>query len=86
MIKIGIPSGVVTTIYPNNMTGNAFTKLVGKKITLEKDKPIYLAGWLGTTENRLRTVGEENGELPEAVEDYELAFLYKVLWTEKEKK
>lgn len=82
----GIPSGLATTSYSNNMTGYAFTKLIGKKITLEKDQPIYLAAWLGTTKNELRTVGEVNGQIPEAIEDYELAFLYKVIWTDKEKK
>ena len=80
----GIPSGLASTSYASNMTGYAFTKLIGEKITLEKDKPIYLAAWLGTTKNELRSVGEDNGQIPEAIEDYELAFLYKVLWTDKE--
>ena len=30
----GIPSGVVTKFYSNNMTGNAFRKLVGKKVSV----------------------------------------------------
>ena len=82
----GIHSGLASTFYSSNMTGYAFGKLVGDKVTLEKDKPMYIAGWLGTTKNSLRSVGEQNGELPQAVEDYELAFLYKVLWTDKEQK
>ncbi len=82
----GIPAGLATTSHENNMKGSTFTKLIDKKVTLEKDKPIYLAAWLGTTKNSLRTVGGQNGELPEAIEDYELVFLYKVLWTDKEKK
>lgn len=82
---MGIPSGLTSMTYANNMTGFAFGKLIGEKITLEKDKPIYLAGWLGTTKNELRSVGVDNGVLPEEVKDYELAFLYKVLWTDNEK-
>ena len=84
-ILSGIPSGLATTFYSSNMTGFAFSKLIGKKVTLEKNKPIYLAAWLGTTKNSLRAIGEENGELPEGIEEYELTFLYKVLWTDKEK-
>lgn len=85
-LLIGIPSGLTSTSYENNMTGHAFTKLIGKKITLEKDKPSYIAAWLGTTKNSLRTVGDENGEIPEAIEDYELTFLFKVLWTDNKEK
>ena len=82
----GIPSGLATTIYSNNMTSSSFSKLVGEKVTLEKNKPIYLAAWLGTTKNELSSGGGENGELPSGIEETELAFLYKVLWTDKEKK
>ncbi|MEK5332669.1 hypothetical protein [Lysinibacillus sp. FSL W8-0992] len=48
-----------------------------------KNKPVYLVAWLGTTKNELRTVGSKNGELPAGLEEAELAFLYKVLWTDK---
>ena len=68
------------------MTTYSFSRLIDEKITLEKNKPIYLAGWLGTTQNELRSSGGGNGELPPGIEETELAFLYKVLWTDKEKK
>lgn len=80
----GIPSGLATTSYANNMTGSTFSRLISESITLEKDKPVYLVAWLGTTKNSMRGVGEENGDLPEAISEYELAFLYKVLWTDKD--
>lgn len=83
-IIAGLPFGVSTAPFENHMTGHTFTTLVGKKITLEKDQPIYLAAWLGTKTNQLRTVGEEKGKLPKELEDYEVALLYKVLWTDKE--
>ena len=82
----GIPSGLAATIYSNNMTSSSFSKLVGEKVTLEKNIPVYLAAWLGTTKNELSSGGGENGELPLGIEETELAFLYKVLWTDKEKK
>ena len=82
----GIPSGLSTTNYSNNMTSSSFSKLVGEKVTLEKNKPVYLAAWLGTTKSELSSGGGENGEIPSGIEKTELAFLYKVLWTEKEKK
>ncbi|WP_107927027.1 hypothetical protein [Lysinibacillus parviboronicapiens] len=81
----GIPSGLATTNYSNNMTSSSFSNLVGEKVTLKKNKPVYLAAWLGTTKNELRSVGSENGELPAGIEEAELAFLYRVLWTDKEK-
>lgn len=79
----GIPSGLATTIYSNNMTSSSFSKLVGEKVTLEKNKPVYLAAWLGTTKNGLCSVGSENGELPQGIEEAEIALLYRVLWTDK---
>lgn len=81
----GIPSGLATTNYPNNMTSSSFSRLVDKKVTLEINKPIYLAVWQGTTKNVLHSVGSENGELPEGLDETELAFLYKVLLSNKEK-
>ncbi|MBM7607251.1 hypothetical protein JOD29_000488 [Lysinibacillus composti] len=82
----GIPSGLATTYYSNNMTSSSFSKLIDEKMTLEKNKPIYLAAWLGTTKNSLRSGGGENGELPPGIEETELAFLYKVLWTDDKEK
>lgn len=82
----GIPTGLATTFYSNNMTSSSFSKLIDEKMTLEKNKPIYLVAWLGTTKNGLSSGGRENGELPRGIKDSELAFVYKVLWTDKEKK
>ena len=82
----GIPSGLVTANYSNNMTFSSFSKLVGEKVTLEKNKPVYLIAWVGTTKNELRSVGSENGELPSGIEEAEIALLYRVIWTDNEKK
>lgn len=82
----GTPFGLATTNYSNNMTSFSFNKLVGKKVTLEKNKPFYLVAWVGTTKNELRSVGSENGELPTGIEESEVALLYRVLWTNNVKK
>ena len=82
----GTPFGLATTNYSNNMTSFSFNKLVGKKVTLEKNKPVYLVAWVGTTKNELRSVGSENGELPTSIEESEVALLYRVLWTNNVKK
>lgn len=81
----GIPSGFATTNYSNNMTSSSFSKLVSEKVTLEKNKPIYLAAWVGTTKDKLRTVGSESGELPAGIEEAEFALLYRILWTNVKK-
>lgn len=65
------------------MTSSFFSNLISENVTLMKNKPVYLVAWLGTTKNELRTVGSKNGELPAGLEEAELAFLYKVLWTDK---
>jgi hypothetical protein len=83
-ILAGIPSGLSTTSYANNMTSSTFGKLVEDKVTLEKNKPVYLAAWSGTTKNGLRSIGGQNGELPEGIDDAEVSILYKVLWTDEE--
>lgn len=82
----GVPSGLATTYYPTNMTTSSFSKLINGKVTLQKNKPMYLVAWLGTTKNGLSSGGAENGELPPGIEETELAFIYKVVWTGKEKK
>ncbi|QGG52532.1 hypothetical protein [Lysinibacillus pakistanensis] len=81
----GTPTGIATTVYSNNMTSSSFGKLVGGKVTLEKNKPVYLAAWLGTTKNELSFGGGNNGELPSSIDEAELKFLYKVIWADKEK-
>jgi hypothetical protein len=82
----GIPSGLASTNYSNNMTTSSFSLFVDKKVTLEKNKPVYLAAWLGTTKNRLSSVESENGELPKGIDEVETALLYRVLWMNNEKK
>lgn len=83
-IIAGLPSGVSTVPFENKMTGHTFTTLVGNKITLEKNQPIYLAAWLGTKTNKMRSIGEEKGKLPAAIKEYEVALIYKVIWMDKE--
>lgn len=82
----GIPTGFAATNFSNNKTMSSFVKLVGKKVILEKNKPVYLAMWVGTTKNELSTFGGEKGELPANIEEVETALLYRVIWTDSEKK
>ncbi|WP_243458177.1 hypothetical protein [Sporosarcina sp. Te-1] len=80
----GLPSGKATTYYANKMTASTSTSLIHEKIELELNKPVYLSVWAGTTKNELRVIGSENGEFPQGMDDKELAFLYKVVWTNDE--
>lgn len=82
----GIPSGLATASYANKMTSSTFKKLIDGKVTLEKNKPVYLAAWIGTTKNVMPSVGSANGELPQGIDKAEIALLYKALWTDQEKK
>ena len=80
----GFASGLFTTNYSSQMTSSSFGNLISEKITLQKNKPVYLVEWIGTTKDELRSVSSEEGELPAGIEEAELAFLYKVVWTDKE--
>ena len=82
---LGVPSSLATTNYTTTMTASSIGNLVGAKITLKKNEPVYLVAWIGTTKNSLRTVGSVNGELPEGLGEVETALLYKVVLTNKDK-
>lgn len=83
-IMNGIPSGLTTTIYPNKVKANTFNKLINEKMTLEKNQPFYLAAWVGNSNEPISSGVEESGKLPKDIEQTELAFVYKILWTDKE--
>lgn len=80
----GIPSGLATADYTHGMTSSSFTDLINQKIILKKNEPVYLAAWIGTTTDSLRSLSEGNGELPEGIEEAELALVYKVVLTEQQ--
>lgn len=44
---------------------------------------MYLVAWSGTTKNSLRSINSENGNLPKDMDEFELVYLYKVLWKVK---
>lgn len=81
----GLPTGLATASYPNNMTSSSFSTLIDKNITLERNNPVYLSAWLGTTKIQLPSAESENGKLPEAIKEAELSFLYKVVWIDNER-
>ncbi|MFE8702960.1 hypothetical protein ACFYKX_20335 [Cytobacillus sp. FJAT-54145] len=84
-LLVGMPGGIASTAREHEMTLTGLSKLINDKITLEKDKPVYLAAWTGTTQNSLRTIGSENGELPEGIKEAELAFVYKIMLIDEKK-
>lgn len=79
----GTPSSLISGHYYEHTNASTFNNLITEKVTLEKDKPIYLAVWLGTESNELPATGSKQGDLPKEVEQVERAFVYKVLITEK---
>lgn len=83
-LMAGTPSSLGSTNYIDNMLARSFSMLIKEKVILEKNKPIYLAAWTGTTKNQLHPIESEKGELPKGIEKIELAILYKVLLTDNE--
>ncbi|WOV86510.1 hypothetical protein QWT69_11370 [Sporosarcina oncorhynchi] len=84
-ITLSYPSGSTSTTYPIEVASLArsFGSLVESDSTLIKDKPSYLAAWVGTKGSMLRgVVPSDNGGLPNALETYDIALLYKVVWTD----
>lgn len=80
---IAEPGGVMSTNYSNHITASSFGKLVDKRITLKKNRPVYLAAWSGTTENHLRSLSSKEGELPEGIKEIDEVILYRVVWKER---
>ena len=78
----GVPNGLNTTELSHRMTAWSLSSLIHKKVALKKNKPVYLAGWFGTTKNSLRSLSSESGELPEGLKETEIALLYKIEWTD----
>lgn len=87
-ITLSYPSGSTSTTYLIEVASLArsFGNLVGTDSTLLKDKPIYLAAWVGTKGSMLRSVlPSEDSGLPERLDTYDIALLYKVVWTDAER-
>ena len=84
-MMIGLPSGLVRRQEPDKMTMNTMCRMIDKKITLEKEKTAYLAMWKGTDGDSLSCATTEDGGFPEGLEEADVAYLYKVLWTDEEK-
>lgn len=83
-LEIGTPGGSLSsTTYETGMTASAYGALIDNKITLEKEQPIYLAAWAGTTKDSVPTLHGENGQLPENLASFEKALLLKVVWTDE---
>lgn len=84
-IMLSYPSGSTWTAYPIEVASLArsFGNLIETDSALLKDKPTYLAAWVGTKGSMLRSfVPSDNGGLPEGLEAYDIALLYKVVWTD----
>ena len=81
-LMIGVPSGVARTEQPNKMMASTMCRTIDGKIILTKEKPIYLAVWKGTDENSMSCRTGEDGGLPQGLEEADVAYLYKVLWTD----
>lgn len=83
-IQVGTPGSLSSTTYATKMTASTYGSLMDGKITLEKEKPLYIAGWAGTTKNVLPSLHGEYGQVPDNLASYEKALLLKVVWTDEE--
>lgn len=82
-LKINSPGGSIGGgAYPSIDGASTYGLLLEEKITLEKDVPTYLAAWAGTTKDTLSTLHTEKGQLPENIDQYEQALLFKIVLTD----
>lgn len=58
--------------------GSSYGTLLDKKVKLVKDEPVYLAVWAGTTGEIIASINSEGGKLPENLDSYDRAFLFKM--------
>lgn len=84
-LMIGVPSGLIRDEYTNETTMYAMCKTIAEKLTIEKEKPAYVAIWKGTDGDSLSCSTTNDGGLPEWLDEADVAYLYKVLWTDEEK-
>lgn len=83
-VYAGVPNGFMATSFKDGMSGSTISSLISEKITLKKNKPVYLTAWAGTTKNSMSGLRvSDDGALPENLEKYEMAILYKIEITDK---
>ncbi|WLR51186.1 hypothetical protein LC040_18805 [Bacillus tianshenii] len=76
---LGTPGGSSGTDVSPIMSSWTSGKLLEDKVKLAKEKPLYIAGWAGTSKNSLRGLSSAaNGELPQGVKEAEVAYLYRL--------
>ncbi|WP_456272704.1 hypothetical protein [Bacillus sp. AK031] len=81
---IGSMDGLLETYEEAKGVGAwSFTSLLNEKVSIVKDRSVYLAAWIGTEGSGLRTVGiEEDGSLSDGIEEADLAYVFKVTMTD----
>lgn len=80
----GIPGGWVEHNLSLKTDTSTFGSILSEKVMLEKDKPVYLAGWQGTIENGLAGLYvKEDGTLSDYLLKAEHALLLRVTLTNK---
>lgn len=82
-IMLGVPSGLLQGEQTEKKRMNSMCRTIVDKTSLQKDKPVYLTMLKGTDGNILKCSISADGEVQ--LEDTDVAYLFKILWTEEEK-
>lgn len=85
-VVLGMPGGASSTDVEQKMSSWTTGPILDEKTELKKNKPVYVAGWAGTTSNQMRGLSsaESDGQLPLGVKEAELAYLYRVELVDKQ--
>ncbi|SET04332.1 hypothetical protein SAMN05421676_102415 [Salinibacillus kushneri] len=86
-LMIGTPSGLATQTYEPNIDiqGHSFQSFIHENKTLKLNQPVYLAGFIGTKSNSMKTLSAAEGDLlRDEMLKKDLALVLKVTLVNKE--
>lgn len=85
LLLTGVPGGLVTSPILTVPTSSMLVANITKPVKLHKNKPVYIAYWLGASKNHLSYTNHE-GAFPEEVKEVESAYVYKITLVESKTK
>jgi hypothetical protein len=85
LLLTGVPGGLVTSPISTLPTISMPVENITKPVELHKNKPVYIAYWLGTSKNHLSYTNHE-GAFPEEVKEVESAYVYKITISDRKTK
>ncbi len=80
----GVEDGYMSSSHEVQVQGYTMDSLLTEKVKLKKNKPVPLFAWAGTNGNGISSINlDENGNPAGGIGDSDLAYVYKIILTER---